>query len=104
MLTNFKKHTVNWHRIIGTSLIVLFFNLVNSQNNMHTYPKNIATEVKTALSYFPQLEDIDITFKFKKNIKKSTMQAQPSFWSLLKSRKNGSYYIFISEKFKISGK
>lgn len=70
----------------------------------HTYPKIIADEAQTAFSYYPQLQDVEITIKFKKDIKKSTMQAQPSFWSLLKSRRKRSYYIFISETFKISGK
>lgn len=75
---------------------------MNSQTKLHTYPDLLANEAKTALSYFPQLEDVKITFKFKSNIKKSTMQAQPSFLSLLKSRHNRSYFIFISERFKIS--
>lgn len=104
MLINFKNSILNYFHVCCITLVFTFFNLVNSQKDMHTYPDLIADEVKIALSYFPQLADIDITFKFKKDIKKSTMQAQPGFWSLLKSRKNRSYYIFISEKFKISGK
>lgn len=72
--------------------------------DLHTYPEVISNEVETALGYFPNLADVQITFKFKSDIKKSTMQAQPSFWSLLKSRNKRSYYIFISEKFKISDK
>ncbi|GGE11556.1 hypothetical protein [Psychroflexus salis] len=68
----------------------------------YIYPSLISSEVETALSYYPQLKNVAITFKFKKDIKKSTMQAQPSFWSLLKSRENRSYFILISKKFKIS--
>lgn len=70
----------------------------------HIIPKSIENEVITALNYFPQLEKIKITFKFKKNIKKSTMQAQPTFKSFFMSRKHRSYIILISEKFKISDK
>jgi hypothetical protein len=69
----------------------------------HTYPELIKKEAKLALSYFPQLENTKITFKFKSDIKKSTMQAQPDFKSLLRSKSKRKYYILISEKFKISG-
>ncbi|WP_343487337.1 hypothetical protein [Allomuricauda sp. d1] len=68
------------------------------------FPKAIEEEVRIALSYFPELKDTPIEFKFKENIKKSTMQAQPNFWSLLRPKKHRSYYVLISERFKISGK
>ena len=64
-------------------------------------PLSIKDQVEVALSHYPQLKDTPIAFRFKKEIKKSTMQAQPSFASFLKSRKNRAYIIFISEKFHI---
>lgn len=67
-------------------------------------PKSIENEVKTALDYYPELKDVAIEIKFKKNIKKSTMQAQPKFGSFFKSKENREYVILISEKFKISDK
>ncbi len=67
-----------------------------------TIPNEIKHQVEKALSYFPSLKDIDIQFKFKKNIKKTTMQAQPNFLSLLSSKKNRKYNINISETFKDS--
>jgi len=70
----------------------------------HTKPTELAKEIDTALSYFPQLKDVPIDFKFKKDIKHSTMQAQPKFGSFLKHRSKRGYNIFISEKFKIAGK
>lgn len=70
----------------------------------HIIPKIIIEEVETALKYYPQLEHIFIEFKFKKNIKKSTMQARPTFDSFFKSKRNRKYLILISEKFKISGR
>lgn len=70
----------------------------------HIMPKVISEEAEKALSYFPQLAETPIEFKFKSDIKKSTMQAQPNFFSLIKPRSKREYYIFISEKFKISGK
>ncbi len=70
----------------------------------HIIPESIKGNVNTALSYYPQLKDINLEFRFKKNIKKSTMQARPTFGSFLKSRKNRAYVILISEKFQIADK
>ena len=70
----------------------------------HIIPKAIKPEVEKALTYYPDLNECKITFKFKKNIKKSTMQAQPTLSSFFKSRKYRSYQILISEKFKIADK
>lgn len=71
-------------------------------NKTHIIPNNIEERVQVALKYFPQLADIKIEFKLKKNIKKSTMQARPTFDSFFKSKKNRKYLILISKKFKIS--
>ncbi|MBU2949364.1 hypothetical protein KO493_01495 [Tamlana agarivorans] len=73
-----------------------------SQNIKHVIPNSIAKEVSKALSYYPELSDVSIEFRFKSNIKKSTMQAQPLFGSFFKSRRNRSYVIRISEKIKIA--
>ncbi|WP_299666406.1 hypothetical protein [uncultured Polaribacter sp.] len=70
----------------------------------HIIPNSIKEEVQTALNYYPQLNDIHIEFKFKKNIKKSTMQARPTFDSFFKTKKNRKFLVLISEKFKISDK
>ncbi|WBL23451.1 MULTISPECIES: hypothetical protein [unclassified Zunongwangia] len=64
-------------------------------------PDTIWREAYVALSHYPELKDTPITLKFKKNIKKSFMQAQPSFWGIFKNRKKRSYYIFINEKIEI---
>lgn len=64
-------------------------------------PESIKNEVRIALSHYPELIDTPIEFRFKKKIQKSFMQAQPKFSGLFKKRKNRSYYIFISESFKI---
>ncbi|RXG27018.1 hypothetical protein [Leeuwenhoekiella marinoflava] len=64
-------------------------------------PQSIEKEARIALSYYPQLTETNISLKFKNDIKKSTMQAQPVFKSLLKPRKNRDYVIFISKKVKI---
>ncbi|MBS9464286.1 hypothetical protein KIM67_17820 [Flagellimonas sp. 389] len=67
-------------------------------------PKQIQKEVGIARSFYPELDEIPIEFKFKDNIKRSVMLAQPAFSTLLKSKKNRAYKILISKKFKISGR
>ena len=64
-------------------------------------PESILNEAKIALSYYPELKDVEIEFKFKEDIKKSFMQAQPKISNLFKGKKNRSYYIFMSQKFLI---
>lgn len=64
-------------------------------------PVNIVNEAKIALSHYPQLENVEIEFKYKNNIKKSFMQAQPKFANLWKGKEHRSYYVFMSSKFLI---
>ena len=70
----------------------------------HKIPTSIEKRVKTALSYYPQLDNINIEFKLKKNIKKSTMQARPTFDRFFKTKKKRKFLILISKNFKIAGK
>ena len=78
--------------------------LSTSMNAQQIIPNAISKEIQVALSYYPELKDTPIKFKFKKNIKKSTMLAQPTFGSFFRTRKNRRYVILISETFKISDK
>lgn len=64
-------------------------------------PLSIEKEARIALSHYPQLAGTKISLKFKNDIKKSTMQAQPVFKSLLRPRKKRDYVIFISKRVKI---
>lgn len=64
-------------------------------------PKEIYKEAITALEHYPELWDTAIAFKFKEDIKKSTMQAQPRWVSFFKTRKKRSYVILISKKIQI---
>lgn len=73
-------------------------------NAQHIIPDSISKEIHKALAYYPELEETSIEFRFKKNIKKSTMQARPTFGSFFRSRKNRKYVVLISETFKISDK
>jgi|SRR5699024_2212279 len=69
--------------------------------NHKVIPDIIRPQVIKALSFFPELKDEHIIFKFKKSIKKSTMQAQPALSGLFKKKNNRKYIIMISEKFHI---
>jgi len=71
-------------------------------NSQHIIPNSIRNKVETALDFYPTLATTNIEFRFKKNIKKSTMQARPTFDSFFKTRKHRRYVILISEKFKIA--
>jgi len=73
-------------------------------NNTKIIPNNIKDKVLLALSYYPKLNDVYIEFKIKKNIKKSTMQARPTFESFFKKKTDRKYVILISKNFKISGR
>ncbi len=93
-----------------TSLIksILYFTLsmtpvqsINLENKI--IPESIKKEVMEALSYYPELYDTAIEFKFKDNIKKSTMQAQPRFSSFFKAKEKREYIILISRRIQIEG-
>ncbi len=81
--------------------LLLFF-MISELHTQHTIPKAVEKEILTALSFYPQLQATPITFKFKKKIKKSIMQARPTFWSFFKSKRNRSYVILISEHFDLA--
>nr|WP_297787283.1 hypothetical protein [uncultured Allomuricauda sp.] len=90
-------------RLLFLALIAVFLVTLILKEPKTTIPNNIKKEVEIALGHFPELNGIPIEFKFKKNIKKSVMQAQPTWSGLLKPKNKRSYKILISEKFKISG-
>lgn len=69
-----------------------------------TIPKSIKEEALIALSHYPELAKTEISFVFKNDIKKSTMQAQPKFTSFFKGKKNRAYVIKISRKIQIDTK
>ena len=86
---------------------LFFFILLNiyystSLNAQHIIPESIKEEALIALSHYPELKDTPIEFKFKKSIKKSTMQAQPEFASIFKGKKKRKYKILIAEQITIS--
>ncbi|OAQ38265.1 hypothetical protein A5893_15860 [Pedobacter psychrophilus] len=65
-------------------------------------PKIIEHNVLIALSHYPELKNTPISFVFKKDIKKSVMQAQPIIGSLLGGKDSRAYRINISSMFKLT--
>lgn len=64
-------------------------------------PQTILDEAKIALSHYPELEDVEIEFRYKNNIKNSFMQAQPKVANMFKGKTKRSYYVLMSSKFLI---
>lgn len=84
-------------------IVALLFVIIILKEPKSNIPDRIKNEVDIALGHFPELDGIPISFKFKENIKKSVMLAQPTWSGLVKPRNKRSYVILISERFKISG-
>lgn len=82
------------------SLLTLFYFI--PLNAQHLIPSTIKEEALIALSHYPELKNTPIEFKFKKKIKKSTMQAQPEFASIFKGKGRRKYKILIAERIKIT--
>lgn len=65
-----------------------------------TIPKVIENEVLKALSFYPELKETPIDFVFKRNIKRSVMQAQPKINTMLGAKRG--YNINISALFRLT--
>jgi hypothetical protein len=78
-----------------------------SAQNIHLdnkiIPDSIRKEAIEAISFYPELYETAITFKFKDHIKKSTMQAQPRFASFFRAKEHREYVILISRNIQIEG-
>lgn len=75
---------------------------MTAETSNKTYPEILEKPILKALSYYPELNSVPIEFKLKKNIKKSTMQAQPKFNTLLRSRNKRAYVILIKAIFELN--
>lgn len=77
--------------------------LTHYKQNKHI-PEEIEAAALKALSFYPELLNTKIEFRFSENIRKSVMQAQPLYISMYKSRHNRSYLVKISRYFFLKGK
>jgi hypothetical protein len=73
-------------------------------SNKKKIPDELREVTLKALSFYPTLQQIEIDFEFSENIRKSFMQAQPRYTSMIGSRRRRTYLIRISREFKLSGK
>ena len=64
-------------------------------------PQSIQEEAERALSYYPELYNTEVEFKFNDMVRKNFMQAQPKWKSLFQSRKSRAYIVLISKEFKV---
>ncbi len=64
-------------------------------------PKSLRTAAEKALSFYPELYNVEIEFKFNDMVRKNFMQAQPKWKSLFASRKKRAFIILISKRFKV---
>lgn len=90
--------------LTGIAVKLFLFMTLTSVHAQHRFPDSIQEEVGIALSHYPQLRDTPITFKFKRNIRKSVMLAQPEFLSLFRPRKKRTYKVLINREVHISDK
>lgn len=57
-------------------------------------PAEITAQVATALSYYPELEDVKVKFRFRKS--KTPFSSKPTFFSRFKKKENRTYVVTIS--------
>ena len=70
--------------------------LYSTYEHKKTIPDNIKNQALTALSFYPELKDRRITFRFRK--RKTPLSSRPRLFSLFKKKKNRRYVITISTK------
>ncbi|GAB2630931.1 hypothetical protein [Belliella aquatica] len=78
--------------------------LTNTKYIQNSIPNELKNVIIKALDFYPDLVDVTIEFKLSENIRKSVMQAQPKFNTMLGSRKKRAYIIKISRFFSLKGK
>lgn len=57
-------------------------------------PAEITEQVATALSYYPELENVKVEFRFRKS--KTPFSSKPTFFSMFKKKENRTYVVTIS--------
>ncbi len=87
--------SVNLH-IMNSERILSFEN--------KSFPEYIKREAQTALSFYPELEEVPITFLLKDKATSSVMKAQPRWTTLFRPKEQREYVIIISRNFNIQGK
>lgn len=71
--------------------------------NNKFYPEELKEAVVKSLSFYPELKDIEIHFRYARQIKHSVMQAQPKINTLLRTRSQRAYVIRMRKTFSMEG-
>lgn len=71
-------------------------------NNKY-YPAELKDAVLKSLSFYPELKDTEIHFKYARQIKYSVMQAQPKINTLARVRAKRAYVIRMRKTFSMEG-
>ncbi len=69
-----------------------------------TYPSKLKSEVEKALSYYPELTDVPIEFKWGVFTQHSFMLAQPKIPTLFRNKAKREYHIIMRKKFFLKNK
>jgi hypothetical protein len=104
------------HRIIFGLFLILAFQQINAQKFLNKdslsnhlselrenfgknkkYPQQFELACLVSLSYFPELKDVQLEFKYR-NIGRHSMAAQPDFDFLLEKHNERGYIILINQK------
>lgn len=67
------------------------------------YPPEMEEAVLQSLSFYPQLQETEIHFRYASRIKHSIMQAQPLVHTLFRPRQKRAYVIRMRKTFTIEG-
>ncbi len=80
-----------------TFFILLIGELQAQKAAYKTYPNEVQESILHALSFFPELDDYSIEFKFRKSLKNRVMQAQPKIKTFFRSKEKRHYKITMSK-------
>jgi hypothetical protein len=74
------------------------------RNGNKVYPRKLKSEVETALSFYPELQNVSIEFRWGKFTQHSFMLAQPKIPTLFRDKSNRDYQIIMRKKFFLKNK
>jgi hypothetical protein len=66
-------------------------------------PSEIRDLCEKAISFYPELDEVEVAFVYHNNIEKSVMQAQPKFTSMFWFKKKRTYLVRMRRSFDLNG-
>lgn len=74
------------------------------RNGNKIYPNELRSEIEKALSYYPDLAETHIKFRWGRFTRRSFMLARPIISSILRSKEKRQYQIIMKKRFFIKNK